>query len=757
MNKQIIYILSIVALLTPSAIFALDFDPNFLISDQEMQNATTMNREDIQAFLDEKAGYISSIKISDKDNVTRDAADIIDRAAKEHTINPKYLLVKLQKEQSLVTSDNPTQKQLDWATGYGICDACSMSDPKLQKNKGFGVQVDSAAAVIRWYYDNYSSTTWIKRANVAYNIDNTNVTPTTNATGFLYTYTPHIQGNENFWKLWQSWFDQLYPDGSLLKSSQDDQIYLIQNKTKRLFKTYGILLSRHNPELIISVPESELSRYELGSEINLPNFSVIKEINTNNYYLLDYETKRKFSSYQIVKDLGYYPDEILDVSNSDLNNYSFGTPITSAEKSPSGRLVQIIGSDTMYYLKDDSYAPIFDNAIAEANFLNITPELIEITKIIGYKKTDPILLKNGTLFGITGGNKIYVVENNKKRHIASEEVFNGLGYKWENIVWVNMFAGELHETGEPLYVKKSADKTIETAKEKTKEENVESKTTAEPSSSSSIDDLMQVTSLEDTTYIGNKIETNIDAYLIADYETQQIISGKNIDVVRSMASLTKVQTAYSALQHGLRTERSTTYQEALHKSQFHKYLIGEGDKVLNSDLLDAMLVSSLNTPAHMLAYSTSGNEKDFILELNKDLKELNLTKTKVLEPSGAEVGNVTTAKEYLTLFSVATRNKTMLEIMGKKSYSYTKVLNVSGIRSDHWSNHSNALAKSDQDMYRVIASKTGYLYESGANLAMLVERLSDNKKFVVITLGNVDFANRFAEPNNIANWAMRSL
>ncbi|MEN9378840.1 MAG: hypothetical protein RJB15_518, partial [Pseudomonadota bacterium] len=56
----------------------------------------------------------------------------------------------LQKEQSLVTDDTPTQKQLDWAAGYGVCDACSMNDPSLQRFRGFAIQTRRAAGIMRY-------------------------------------------------------------------------------------------------------------------------------------------------------------------------------------------------------------------------------------------------------------------------------------------------------------------------------------------------------------------------------------------------------------------------------------------------------------------------------------------------------------------------------------------------------------------------------------------------------------------------------
>src|SRR3989338_3577795 len=105
------------------------FDPNFLISDEEMQYSESMDVPDIQAFIEEQGGYIATYMSKDWEGIERTAATIIQRAAEEYRINPRYLLVTLQKEQSLITDPDPTQKQLDWATGYGVCDACKMTDP----------------------------------------------------------------------------------------------------------------------------------------------------------------------------------------------------------------------------------------------------------------------------------------------------------------------------------------------------------------------------------------------------------------------------------------------------------------------------------------------------------------------------------------------------------------------------------------------------------------------------------------------------
>ncbi len=746
MNKTYYFqIVSIMLVLFPSFLAAeTEFNPNFLISDEEMQSYQSMNREDIQAFLNDKKGAIRSMKFPDKDNMSREASDIIYRAAQEHRINPKYLLVKLQKEQSLISEDNPTQKQLDWATGYGICDNCSMSDPALQKHRGFGTQVDSAAGIIRWYYDNQAKESWIKRANTQYSIDGRAVTPANFATAFLYTYTPHIQGNKNFWTLWQRWFDQVYPDGTLMKTPDDPTVYLIRDKKKHPFANMGALTSRFNPKLIVTVPTSELGNYESAKEIALPNYAILKQ--GTKHYLLDDNTIRPFENNQTVKLLGYHPDEIIPVSFSDIAEYTTGKPIT-ATTNPQGRIIRLKENKALYYIKDDQYFPIYDERIASTNYPALSIENVSATELGSLASGPAVLLKDGLLFGIEGENSIYVVEHGKKRHIVSEDVFNGLGYDWNNITWLNTFAGMAHETGQPVYLRRTIAKA---GTDETTLAQVEQPTKA----SSQNNELMWTTPDSELAFIGKKFGTKVNTYLVAEYETEKILAGKNIDSVRPTASFTKVMTAYKLFEEGLQEQYSVAYDPTKHKATYHRYNIGTGDQVLNKDLLSAMLVSSLNTPVKMLVSSVEKNEKAFIKKMNDKAAEWGLTKTTFVDVAGEKLKTETTAREYLRIFKNASRDINVRKYLGMESYAYNKISNPSGKRKKHYDNHSNALVGKKNLSFTILASKTGYLDEAGDGLVMLIERPSDKKKFIVITMGNPDHRNRFDDPERLAEWVV---
>jgi len=751
--KIVIFVILTNVILWPNFALGEDtFNANYIISDEEMQNWDSMNRADIQAFLENYNSSLANLRVADKDDTTRLASDIIYRAAKEYTINPKYLLVKLQKEQSLITTTNPTQKQLDGATGYGITDGCGWSCDTYLNNKGFGKQVDSAAGIIRWYYDNVNIQPWIKKPNQTNIIDGQAISAQNYATAFLYTYTPHIEGNKNFWTLWNRWFGQVYPDGTLVKNSSGSEVFLIQNGKKRLITSMSVLASRFDPRLIVKAPMSELNNYQDGVTISFPNYSILKQ--GTKYYLLDYDTLRPFANYDVVKNIGYNPDEIVEVTASDVSSFNIGSTITAETEAldATGKLLRAKENNKLYYLKDNIFNPITDEKMAHINFPKLSEEKISIAELQKYQVGDLLKFKDGTIVGIVGSNKIYVIEKGKKRHIASEEVFNGFGYSWDNIIWTDELTGTNHPTGQPIYLPSRLAVAI-SKNENTTE--VEEETNQQNNSDSTIEEnsLMLTISEDETIYTGKKFNTNLNTYLVADYDTQEILAGKNIDVIRPLASFTKVMTAYRLMSEGLALDRSSTYDPTKHKSVYHIFRISAGEKILNSDLLKAMLVSSLNTPAKILVDSVEKNENTFIARMNQQAKDWGLSKTTFTDVYGYDLGNVSNAREYLTIYTKSEKNKTIREYLGKKSYEYNELLDKDGL-PHHYDYHSNELMNKTGLNFNIISSKTGYLDEAGAGLTMLIERKSDHKKFIIITMGNPDYNNRFSEPEKLADWTI---
>lgn len=431
--------------------FALAFDPNYIISDAELADSQAMDRNQIQAFLER--GTLADYKTADWEGTTRYAADIIWRAAQDHDINPRFLLVLLQKEQSLIEDPDPTQKQYDWATGYGVCDSCSMTDTGVSRWQGFGKQVNSAALQFMEGYladiEAYGLTAGKYGPGVSVNIDSTTVTPFNAATAAMYAYTPHLHGNQNFVAIWDRWFGKEYPTGTLLQAAGEPGVWRIQNGYRRPITSQSALVSRYNTNLIITVSESILEQYPVGNPISLANYSLVKDEHGGIYLLVD-ETMRHIDSMEAFRSAGFSEDELIEITDEELTTYGQGSPITVASQDPSGRVLKLKTTGTMFYVKDGIRQVILDPAILTANFPNATVEPAESVDIEQYREGSFVKLPDGTLVRGYDNPTVYVIADSEKHAIDSEQRFTDYGYQWSNIIFVSDDVLNLHKTGADL-------------------------------------------------------------------------------------------------------------------------------------------------------------------------------------------------------------------------------------------------------------------------------------------------------------------
>lgn len=243
----------VVAILVPlvnpptpaAAASAADWDPGYIISDEQFYDTDSMTAADVQSFLNGKVASCSSGYTCLKSysqattNIAGDrycngyqgsssqsAAQIIDAVARSCGISQRVLLVLLEKEQSLVTSRAPSSWSYTAATGQS-CPDTAPCDPRFS---GFFYQVYYAARQLEVYRLNptlfgYRAQRW---NNILYNPNGACGTKSVyiqnQATASLYVYTPYTPndaalanlygtgdgcssyGNRNFWRLYTDWF-----------------------------------------------------------------------------------------------------------------------------------------------------------------------------------------------------------------------------------------------------------------------------------------------------------------------------------------------------------------------------------------------------------------------------------------------------------------------------------------------------------------------------------------------------------------------
>lgn len=443
-------------LLSVPTVTATDFDPSYIITDQDVLDKNAMSQGSIQQFLANQPGTLASYQTvsegkdengNDITNRTLTAAEAFYEISQRWGVSPKVLLVLVQKEQSLVEDSTPSQKQYDWATGYAVCDSCSLSDPAIQRWKGFYKQVNSAAAQFEYYLSHPGEFRY--QQGTTYTIDDASVTPMTTATAALYNYTPHIHGNQLFHTIWKRYFGKSHPDGSLLQVAGEAGVWYIQYGTRRPIQSKAALESRFNSTSIITVSKSDLESYSVGWPISLANYSVVRSPTKFMYLIVDDE-KRPIMSAEVFKKIGWNPDEVEDVAATELDNFFEGMAITADSIYPEGILAQDSKTGGVYFVQDEIKYPIVAREIITVNFpgrktIKLSPEELE-----AYTTGDPILFQDGTLIKPAEYSEVYVISNGKRLWIPDEATFVGLGYRWGNIITTSYEAVAKHPLGPVL-------------------------------------------------------------------------------------------------------------------------------------------------------------------------------------------------------------------------------------------------------------------------------------------------------------------
>ncbi|HYO59581.1 hypothetical protein [Archangium sp.] len=165
-----------------------EYDMHRLLEDTDITGGQWITTAQVQAFLQQKGSYLATYK--DPAWSSKTAAALIVERSKAYTINPLYMLARIQTESSLITSGTSTN--LAKATGCGCPDSsgCDIS------YSGFGNQIECSAKKMRGYFNSLDAgqatvSGW-KPGVLKSTSDPCSVKPVNKATAALYTYTPWV-------------------------------------------------------------------------------------------------------------------------------------------------------------------------------------------------------------------------------------------------------------------------------------------------------------------------------------------------------------------------------------------------------------------------------------------------------------------------------------------------------------------------------------------------------------------------------------
>ncbi|MCX7709363.1 MAG: D-alanyl-D-alanine carboxypeptidase [Clostridia bacterium] len=208
------------------------------------------------------------------------------------------------------------------------------------------------------------------------------------------------------------------------------------------------------------------------------------------------------------------------------------------------------------------------------------------------------------------------------------------------------------------------------------------------------------------------------AYVLMDSKSGQILYEHNADAKLYPASTTKILTAIVALENGKLDQMMKASLAAVNEIGKDGMNIGimEGEELDLEHLLQALMISSANETANIIAENISPTRKEFVDLMNKRAAELGAINTHFSNPCGAHDKNhYTTAKDMAILARHGMTIPKFREIAGKTDY---RMLPTN--KHAEWPilGTTNKLFGLKSQYYsKVLGIKTGYTEPAGNNLA----------------------------------------
>ena len=217
------------------------------------------------------------------------------------------------------------------------------------------------------------------------------------------------------------------------------------------------------------------------------------------------------------------------------------------------------------------------------------------------------------------------------------------------------------------------------------------------------------------------------AAVVISADTGEIVHGVNASEKLPMASTTKIMTTLLCLESGGLYEEFTVDSDAI-KVEGSSMGLQEGDTVTKYALCCGMLLPSGNDAANAAAVRIAGSIEDFAEMMNNRARQMGLSRTYFVTPSGLEgEGHGSSAADMALLAREALRNDIFRSICSQSSMK----VKFGSPPYDRWLRNTNKLLGMYDGVYGV---KTGFTDEAGRCLVSACER--EGKDLICVTLSD---------------------
>lgn len=233
--------------------------------------------------------------------------------------------------------------------------------------------------------------------------------------------------------------------------------------------------------------------------------------------------------------------------------------------------------------------------------------------------------------------------------------------------------------------------------------------------------------------------------MIVDLKTHHILYESHPDLVRPMASITKVMTAMVVLDAKLPLDEKISVdisQTPEMRGVFSRVKLNS--ELSRHDMLLLALMSSENRAAASLAHHYPGGYQAFIRAMNAKAQALGMTHTRYVEPTGLSIENVSTARD-LTRLLLASQ---LYPLIGQLSTTKEETATFSHPAYSLPFRNTNHLVYNDK--WNIALTKTGFTNQAGHCLVM--RTVMNQRPVTVVVMDAFGKFTHFADAKRLRDW-----
>jgi serine-type D-Ala-D-Ala endopeptidase (penicillin-binding protein 7) len=217
------------------------------------------------------------------------------------------------------------------------------------------------------------------------------------------------------------------------------------------------------------------------------------------------------------------------------------------------------------------------------------------------------------------------------------------------------------------------------------------------------------------------------AALVLDETHSTVLYSRHADVAMPIASISKLVTTLTvadAKQPMDEVLEITDEDRAIGKGAFSRLAVGT--RLTRGDLFHLALMASENRAAHALARNYPGGMAAFMPAMNAKAKELGMTSSHFVEPTGLSSDNVASPEDLSKLVMAASKNATIREYSTDRGYDVRVGRRMVGFHN------TNSLV--NNPTWDIVVQKTGYIEEAGRCLVM--QTVIEGRTIVIVLLNS---------------------